>query len=229
MRTSLLGLLALTLVFTLSCERKAKLDSDKAKASYAIGQQIGQNLRTQNIDIDSKALAESIKDAVAGTEPRMTQEEMQQALMNLQEMMGKKAQEDAEKNLEAGKKFLEENKSKEGVKVTESGLQIQIETQGTGPTPKATDTVRVHYRGTLVNGEQFDSSYDRGQPAEFPVNGVIRGWSEALQTMKAGTKAKLYIPADLGYGASQRPGIPANSVLIFDVELLEVLGKGKSK
>jgi FKBP-type peptidyl-prolyl cis-trans isomerase len=221
--------LSLVLVGLFSCEKKVKLDTDQARAGYAIGQQIGNNLKTQKVDVDAKALALSITDALSGKEPKMTQDEVNQALMKLQENMGKKAQVDAEKNLEAGKQFLEKNKTEPGVTVTKSGLQIKIETEGTGAKPNAEDTVKVHYKGTLSTGEQFDSSYDRGQPAEFPVNGVIPGWTEALQMMKAGSKAKLVIPPELGYGASQRPGIPSNSVLLFDVELLEVVKKAKDE
>lgn len=220
--------LALAVSF-FSCERKAKLDTDEARAGYAIGQQIGSNLKAQNVQVDAKALAQSINDAITGKESRLTQEEINQALMKLQENMSKKAQEEAEKNLQAGKAFLEKNKSEPGFTVTKSGLQIKIETEGKGSMPKADDTVKVHYNGTLATGEKFDSSYDRGQPAEFPVNGVIPGWTEALQMMKAGSKAKLVIPPELGYGASQRPGIPANSVLVFDVELLEVNAKKAKK
>ncbi len=222
--------LALTAtVFSFSCEKKAKLDNDKSKASYAIGQQIGQNLKSQNIEIDPVALSASLKDVVEGKESKMKPEEMQQALMKLQETMSKKSQEEGEKNLGTGKDFLEKNKSQAGIQVTPSGLQYQILTEGTGAKPTAEDTVKVHYKGTLIDGKQFDSSYDRGQPAEFPVNGVIRGWTESLQLFKTGTKAKLFIPAELGYGASQRPGIPANSVLIFEIELLEVKAKAKGK
>jgi len=210
-----------------SCDRKVKLDTDQAKAGYAIGQQIGNNLKAQNVEVDTKALAASISDALAGKPSQLTPEEINQALMKLQENMGKKAQAEAEKNLELGKKFLEENKGKEGFTVTASGLQIKIEAEGKGPKPSADDTVKVHYKGTLSTGEQFDSSYDRGQPAEFPVKGVIPGWTEALQMMKVGSKAKLVIPPELGYGASQRPGIPANSVLAFEVELLEIVNPDK--
>jgi len=215
----------ITLIAT-SCE-KVKLDNDKAKAGYAIGQQIGSNLKAQNIDVDPKALAMSISDALSGKPSRLSSEEINQALLKLQENMNKKAQEEAQKNLEASKKFLEENKSKEGFTVTPSGLQIKIETEGTGAKPGPQDTVKVHYKGTLANGSQFDSSYDRGQPAEFAVNAVIPGWTEALQMMKVGSKAKLVIPPEIGYGASQRPGIPANSVLVFDVELLDIVKSEK--
>jgi FKBP-type peptidyl-prolyl cis-trans isomerase FkpA/FKBP-type peptidyl-prolyl cis-trans isomerase FklB len=210
-----------------SCEKKVKLDNDQAKAGYAIGQQIGNNLKAQNIEVDPKALAMSITDVLSGKPSQLSQDEINQALMKLQENMGKKAQQEAEKNLEAAKKFLEQNKTQSGFTVTASGLQIKIESEGTGEKPTAEDTVKVHYRGTLSTGEQFDSSYDRGQPAEFPLKNVIPGWTEGLQMMKVGSKAKLVVPPELGYGASQRPGIPANSVLVFDVELVEIVKPNK--
>lgn len=222
-------ILALPLVLAWSCEKKVKLDNDQARAGYAIGQQIGGNLKAQNIEVDPKALAASLEDVMSGKPSRMTQEEINQALMKLQENMQKKQQAEADKNLEEGKKFLEKNKNEPGFTVTPSGLQIKIETQGTGPKPTADDTVRVHYKGTLVDGKEFDSSYNRGQPAEFPVRGVIPGWTEALQMMPVGSKAKLVIPPDLAYGASARPGIPANSVLVFDVELLDIVKTQKEE
>lgn len=214
---------AMVLGFGLGCEKK--LDTDLKKASYAIGQQIGSNLKNQNIEIDPEVLAASIKDAAAGKESKLKPEEMQAALMKLQENMNKKQQEAGEKNLAEGKAFLEKNKGTQGVVQTASGLQYQIVTEGTGKMPSDKDVVKVHYKGTLLNGQQFDSSYDRGQPAEFPVSGVIKGWTEALLLFKVGTKAKLFIPADLAYGPNPRPGIPANSVLIFEVELMDIVAQ----
>lgn len=216
------GVVVAALAMTTACQKKVKLDTDVRKASYAIGQQIGGNLKQQNIDIDTDALAMALKDAMAGKN-EMSKEDMQSAMMKLQEMAMKKQTEMADTNAKAGKDFLEKNKSAAGVKTTASGLQYIMETEGTGATPKKDDVVKVHYKGTLTNGEQFDSSYDRGQPAEFPVGGVIPGWTEALQLMKVGGKAKLFIPPELAYGPSGRPGIPPNSVLVFDVELIEVV------
>ena len=204
------------------CQKK--LDTDQKKASYAIGQQIGGNLKNQNIEFDPEVLAMSIQDAAAGKESKLKPDEMQAAMMKLQEGIMKKQQELGEKNKAEGMAFLEKNKTAEGVKTTASGLQYIVVTEGTGKTPTANDTVKAHYKGTLINGQQFDSSYDRGQPAEFPVGGVIKGWTEALQMMKVGGKMKLFIPPDLGYGPAARPGIPANSVLVFDVELVDVKG-----
>ncbi|MGE5084807.1 MAG: FKBP-type peptidyl-prolyl cis-trans isomerase [Bacillota bacterium] len=222
MNKLVLGGLAAAMAFSTSCTKKVKLDTDTKKASYAIGQQIGGNLKQQNIEFDADALAQALKDASAGKN-EMSKEDMQSAMMKLQEMAMKKQQETAEANAKVGKEFLEKNKSAAGVKVTASGLQYIVEKEGTGATPKKEDVVKVHYKGTLTNGEQFDSSYDRGQPAEFPVGGVIPGWTEALQLMKVGGKAKLFIPPELAYGPSGRPGIPPNSVLVFEVELMDIV------
>lgn len=204
---------------------KPDLKSDKGQASYAIGQQIGRNLKAQNIEIDAKTLAASLTDAMAG-KSELKEDEIQKAMMKLQEMAMKKQTEEADKNKTKSAEFLEKNKTAEGVKVTASGLQYIVVSEGTGPMPTKTDTVKCHYKGTLTTGEQFDSSYDRGQPAEFPVGGVIPGWTEALQMMKVGSKYKLFIPAELAYGASGRPGIPPNSALVFEVELLDIVKAG---
>lgn len=218
------GLLVAAVAMT-GCQKK--LDTDLKKASYAIGQQIGGNLKNQNIEFDADVLAASIVEAAQGKEAKMKPEEMQQALMKLQEGMMKKQQETAEKNKTDGAAFLEKNKSAAGVKTTASGLQYIVVEEGKGKSPGPNDTVKAHYKGTLTDGTQFDSSYDRGQPAEFPVGGVIKGWTEALQMMKTGGKMKLFIPPELGYGPAARPGIPANSVLVFDVELVEVMAPAK--
>lgn len=210
-----------------ACEKKANLSDDNKKASYAIGQQIGKNLKDSGVEVDTDTLAISMRDALKG-KSELKPEEMQQAMQNLQENMKKKQAETAEKNIAAGKEYLEKNKSAANVKVTASGLQYVIEKEGTGKSPGKDDNVKVHYTGTLTNGEKFDSSVDRGQPAEFPVGGVIPGWTEALMLMKEGAKYKLVIPSDLAYGPMGRPGIPPNSVLLFDVELLEVK-KGEAR
>lgn len=226
MNKLVIGGLVVAAMATTACQKKVKLDTDEKKASYAIGQQIGGNLKQQNIDFDSDALAAALKDAAAGKN-EMSKDEMQAAMMKLQEMAMKKQQEQAEGNSKAGVDFLAKNKTAEGVKTTASGLQYIVEKEGTGPSPKKEDVVKVHYKGTLTNGEQFDSSIERGQPAEFPVGGVIPGWTEALQLMKVGGKAKLFIPPELAYGPSGRPGIPPNSVLLFDVELIEIVKQKK--
>jgi len=199
--------------------------TDEEKVSYAIGQQIGQSLKMQGMEPDVSMMAASIKDAVEGKEPKLSQEEMQKAMMSMREKMMAKAEAEAKTNEEKGKKFLEENKAKPNVKTTDSGLQYEVVEEGKGAKPGDKSIVKVHYKGTLVDGSEFDSSYKRNEPAEFPVNGVIPGWTEALKMMKAGSKYKLYIPPELAYGPQGRPGIPPNSVLIFDVELLEVKKK----
>jgi len=168
-----LALVAMTAISFAACTKKADLKSDLGKASYAIGQQIGQNLKSQNIDFDADTLAAALKDAREGKN-QMTKEQIQEAMMKIQELAMKKQGEEAEKNKKASQEFLDKNKSAEGVKATASGLQYKVEKEGDGATPTKEDTVKVHYKGTLISGEQFDSSYDRGQPAEFPVNAVIR-------------------------------------------------------
>ncbi len=223
---TLCGAIALSLAIAglMACEKKVELKTDEQRASYALGQNIGKSLVDQKVTVDPDVFAHSLRDAQKG-ESKMTKEEIQQAMMKLQEMAQKKSQEEGEKNKTEGAAFLEKNKNAEGVKVTASGLQYKVETEGTGKSPSKDDTVKVHYKGTLINGQQFDSSYERNQPAEFPVSGVIPGWTEALQIMKPGAKYKLFIPAELAYKDFPKPGIPPNSVLLFDVELLEVVKK----
>lgn len=225
----LVGLAAAALMTQTACEKKVKLDNDKARASYAIGQQIGNNLKTQNVELDKDALAVSIADVLEGKPARLKPEEIQQALQKLQEGLSKKAAEAAEANLAKGNDFLNQFKAQPGVKAFPSGLLVQVAQEGSGKVPAATDIVKAHYKGQLIDGKVFDSSYDRGQPAEFPLNQVIRGWTEALTQMKVGTKARLVIPPGLGYGPADRPGIPGNSVLVFDVELLDVVKPQKTK
>ncbi len=219
---NILVIAAVGLTLTLTACNKPDLKSDKGQASYAIGQQIGQNLKAQNIDFDANTLVASMKDAAEG-KAQMTKEEVQKAMMKLQEGAMKKQQEEGEANKKKSADFLEKNKTAEGVKSTASGLQYSVIKEGDGAIPKKEDNVKCHYTGTLIDGTKFDSSVDRGQPAEFPVGGVIPGWTEALQMMKVGSKYKLFIPPELAYGPSGRPGIPANSALIFEVELLDIV------
>jgi FKBP-type peptidyl-prolyl cis-trans isomerase FklB len=208
-------------------QQKAKLKTKQDSVSYSIGADIGKSMKTQELDLDLNVLLAGMKDAMAG-KVQLTEEQCKAVMMSFQQemmtkMQAKKAKE-GEANVAQGKKFLEDNGKKEGVKTTASGLQYKIITEGSGKMPSDTSTVKVHYKGTLIDGTKFDSSYDRGQPIEFPVNGVIKGWTEALKLMKAGTKAQLYIPSDLAYGAQGAPpSIPPNATLIFDVELLEVV------
>ena len=208
-------------------DEKLELKDQKDKESYSFGYQFGQNLKSQGVDLNLDIYTSGIRDALGGKEPRMSQEEIRATIGELQKRVmaarQKELKEKAEMNLAEGKAFLDENKKKEGVKTLPSGLQYKVLVEGSGKTPKATDTVTVHYRGTLINGSEFDSSYKKGQPTTFRVNGVIRGWSEALQLMKGGSKWQLFIPPELAYGEGGAGGqIPPNSALIFEVELISI-------
>lgn len=235
MTSNRLHTLALTLLMAPAslaiAQDKLDLKNQKTRASYAIGADIGTNMKRQDLDLDPKAVAAGITDAFAD-KLSLTKEEMKQVLTAFQaEMMSKmetRQKAAGEENLKKGQAFLAENGKKDGVKSTATGLQYKVNKSGTGKTPKSTDTVKVHYHGTLIDGTVFDSSVERGEPVSFPVNGVIPGWTEALQLMKEGDKWQLYIPAKLAYG-EQSPGgkIGPNSVLIFDVELLAVEAPGK--
>jgi FKBP-type peptidyl-prolyl cis-trans isomerase len=207
--------------------KNVELNTDQAKMSYVIGQQIGRQLKGQNLKIDSKALAASIDDAMAGRESRISQADMMTIMQKAQADAQAAAETEGKANKEKSEKFLADNKNKPNIKTTKSGLQYEVLTEGKGASPKATDVVKVHYTGTLIDGTKFDSSVDRGEPAEFPLNGVIPGWTEALQLMKVGGKNKLYIPSDLAYGPQGRPSIPGNSALIFEVELIEIVKNKK--
>src|SRR6266511_1346030 len=183
--------------------------------------QIGLNLARQKVDINTDMLAAGIKDSIAG-KPQLNPDQVKEVMATFEKDMEQKQKDSGEKNKAEGAKFLEENKKKEGVKTTASGLQYKVLKDGNGAQPKASDTVTVNYRGTLINGTEFDSSYKRGQPAPFPVNGVIKGWTEALQLMKVGSKYQLFIPSTLAYGErAVSPDLGANSTLIFEVELLD--------
>jgi FKBP-type peptidyl-prolyl cis-trans isomerase FklB len=207
---------------------KAMPQIDMVKVSYIIGTQIGSSIKTQGVEVDVESLISGLKDALAGKEFAISQEESQKIMVAFrQHLLAKQAAERAEqasKNLAEGQAFLEANKTKEGVKVLPSGLQYKVIKEGTGETPKAEDKVRTHYRGRLLNGTEFDSSYKSNKPVEFPVTGVIKGWTEALQLMKVGSKWELYIPAELAYGERGRPPvIPPNATLVFEVELLDIV------
>jgi FKBP-type peptidyl-prolyl cis-trans isomerase len=204
----------------------AKPSSQRARVSYTIGAQFGRSLKTQNLDLDAGAIARGMKDGLQREDLVLTENEMQTALMKLNEERQKDIRETAERNKSISEEFLARNGINEGVKSTSSGLQYKIQNPGTGVMPKFDDVVVVTYRGTLTDGKEFDSSFRRNQPAEFPVRGVIPGWSEGLQLMKKGGKATFYIPPELGYGDSPRQNIPPNSVLVFEVELLNVKPSG---
>ncbi len=210
------------------------LKTDKDKVSYALGMNLGANLKRDSIDIDTAILVRALKDTVAGGKTLLTESEARAALTQLQTQVRGKQMEKmklaGEANKKEGDSFLATNKTKDGIVTLPSGLEYKILTQGTGPKPAATDTVVCNYRGTLINGTEFDSSYKRGQPATFPVIGVIKGWTEALQLMPVGSKWQLFLPAGLAYGErGPSPEIGPNSTLVFEVELLSIQAKDKEK
>ena len=214
---------AFTLVLPLFGQEKSPpLKDQKDKFSYSIGVNIGSNLSKQNILVNPDAITAGIKDAIAG-KPQLTPDQIKEVMATFEKDMEQKQKAAGEKNASEGTKFLEENKKKDGVKTTGSGLQYKALKQGTGAQPKESDTVTVNYRGTLINGTEFDSSYKRGQAATFPLSGVIKGWTEGLQLMKVGSKYQLFVPPNLGYGdRAVGPDISPNSTLIFEVELLDI-------
>jgi FKBP-type peptidyl-prolyl cis-trans isomerase FklB len=210
------------------------LKTQKEKFSYALGMKMGANLQKQSVPVDPNILARGLKDGLAGGKTLLTDDEAQAAIMAVQNDLRAKQQEKMKEAGDANKKegeaFLAENKGKEGVVTLPSGLQYKILTAGTGAKPTASDSVVCNYRGTLINGTEFDSSYKRGQPATFPVSGVIKGWTEALQLMPVGSKWQLFVPSDLAYGErGPGPEIGPNSTLIFEVELLSIEDKSKDK
>ena len=223
--------LALASVFSMQPALAAdpSLATPKDKQSYMVGMSFGKQLREIKDDVDLATVQKGLGDAFAGDKTLLTEAEAQTISGEFRTMLQTKR--DAEKaksggeNQKKGDEFLAKNKTAAGVKTTESGLQYQVMTEGKGAKPKANDQVKVHYTGTLLNGTKFDSSIDRGQPATFPLNGVIPGWTEALQLMTVGSKYKLFIPGKLAYGAEGQPagGIGPNEVLVFEVELLEIL------
>lgn len=217
---------AFSMLTNAGCEKKS-LETQKDKVSYSIGWQIGGNFKNQNLDVDTDIVLNGIKDAQSGAKPQLTEKEMQEVMTAFQTEMREKQMKAmsaaGEKNMKEGEEFLAKNKQAKSVKTTASGLQYKIIKEGTGGNPKADDTVTVNYSGTLINGTEFDSSYKRGTPATFPVKGVIKGWTEALQLMKAGSKYELFIPSELAYGKRGAGNdIGPDSVLIFTVELLSI-------
>jgi FKBP-type peptidyl-prolyl cis-trans isomerase FklB len=206
------------------------LTTDKQKASYGIGLSIGGNMRGSELtanDLDMQALMRGLSDALSEAKPALTKEELQQCMTEFHSQITGRVQDKvknlADKDKKEGDAFLAANKGKPGVKALPSGLQYKVLQSGNGASPGPTDMVKAHYKGTLLDGTVFDSSYDRGEPESFPLNRVIKGWTEALQLMKVGDKWELYVPSELAYGEKgMLPAIPPNAVLIFDVELLDV-------
>jgi len=208
------------------------LKTQKDKLSYALGMNLGTNLHKETVDVDPAIVLRGLKDALASGKTLLTEDEARAALTQLQTEVRSKQQEKmkvaGEMNKKEGVEFLAANKSKEGVVILPSGLQYKILTEGTGPKPAASDTVVCNYRGTLISGTEFDSSYKRGQPASFPVNGVIKGWTEALLLMPVGSKWQLFVPSELGYGdRGAGADIGPGATLIFEVELLSIQSKDK--
>ena len=222
--------LALLFAAGVQADESVKLDSDDSKISYSIGADIGRGVTTiPSIELDLEALVAGLRDRVSG-EMKLTDDQQVEILTAFRErlmkeqMANRPGAQDGQKNLEEGKKFLAENMKKDGVKTTDSGLQYEVLKSADGKKPKATDTVKVHYKGTLLDGTEFDSSYKRGEPTSFPLNGVIPGWTEGLQLMPVGSKFKFYIPSNLAYGPRGAGAqIGPNATLTFEVELLEIL------
>jgi FKBP-type peptidyl-prolyl cis-trans isomerase FklB len=248
MRSILILVAAITL-FVSSCQQakeqnakpaekkeitKADLKTEDDNISYSLGFSMGSRFIRDGLEINLEIFQEGMKDGFTGSKQVLTEEEMQKTMMALQQKMMAKRQTEhmkemeerknlGEANKEKGEKFLEANKAKEGVITLESGLQYKILRKGTGTSPKATDTVKCHYKGTTIDGEEFDSSYKRGEPATFALNRVIKGWTEGLQLMKEGGKWEFFIPPELAYGErGSGPDIGPNEVLIFEVELLGI-------
>ncbi len=228
MKYFVVTLAAFALASPLLAQEKTQLKDQKDKASYAIGLNIGMNFNRQKVSINPAAFSAGIRDGMAG-KPQMTETEVRETMMAFEKEMEGKQKAAGDKNAQDGEKFLAENKKKDGVKTTASGLQYKELKPGTGPQPKETDTVTVNYRGTLIDGTEFDSSYKRGEPATFPLNAVIKGWTEGLQLMKTGSKYQFFIPANLAYGERGAGGdIGPNSTLIFEVELISTKPAGST-
>jgi FKBP-type peptidyl-prolyl cis-trans isomerase len=210
------------------------LKTQKEKFSYSLGMKMGENLHKQSVPVDPAIMARGLRDALSGGKTLLTDDQAQAAIMEVQNDMRQKQQAkmqlEGAANKKEGEAFLAGNKGKEGIVTLPSGLEYKILKQGTGPKPTANDTVVCNYKGTLINGTEFDSSYKRGQPATFPVSGVIKGWTEALQLMPVGSKWQLFIPSDLAYGdRGAGPDIGPDSTLIFEVELMSIEDKSKEK
>ena len=243
LNTGLLGVAMVAALCTTGCNKEAKeaapaaeakkevvLDSIENQVTYIVGYNMAKQAQANGVEFKQEVMAAAIEDVLSDKEPRIAKEEQQKIMMSFQEQQQAKRQAEqakvAEENTAKSQAFLEENGKKDGVITTESGLQYKVLTEGAedGAKPAATDTVKVHYHGTLIDGTVFDSSVDRGEPVSFPVNGVIKGWIEGLQLMSEGDKFELYIPSDLAYGSGGTGGkIGPNEALVFQVELLEVV------
>ena len=223
--------IGLTLLSMMSCSKPTgksvtTLETKQDSISYSIGMEIGMNFNTQSVDVNTDVFAQGFHDTYTESTPLLEESEMKIVTQNYRRELRLKQDElrkqQIEENKVDGEKFLAENSTQAKVIVLPSGLQYKVMTEGAGPMPTASDKVTVHYHGTFIDGTVFDSSIDKGQPASFPVTGVIAGWVEALQLMKVGAKWQLYIPMELAYGPRGRPGIEPNMALIFDVELISI-------
>lgn len=223
MKYPLLGAVLLSLVTAPSLADEVKLTTQQQKLGYTVGLQVGQKLKNDGLNVDPDAFAQAIKDVYAGRSPRLSPQEQQAAIQVVRDAKMKEHAAQAKTALEASKKFLAENAKKKGVVQTDSGLQYKVIKAGTGKSPTKDSTVVVHYRGSLINGKEFDSSFSRGEPATFKVGGVIPGWQEALQLMKEGARWQVFIPPQLAYGErGAGNAIGPNEALIFEVELISV-------
>lgn len=209
-----------------TAEAEVALDTPQARLSYGVALGLGRNMANDGMSVDVDAFALGLRDALSGTEQRLTQEEIREEMMAFQERVTAEREASqaamSEANAQAAQAFLTENATREGVTTTESGLQYEVLEAGDGAKPGADDQVQVHYRGTLIDGTEFDSSYSRGQPATFGLNQVIPGWSEGVQLMSVGSKYKFYIPSELAYGAAGSGAIPPSAAIVFEVELLGI-------
>lgn len=231
---------AVTMVALTACNEKATeakkevtLETLEQKVSYTIGVSVAQNVHVDKFAFDTAAFSQAVDDVKVGADLRISDEDMRATMQAFQTMQREMQMEEMKKlgaeNLASGQAFMEEKLKEEGVVKTESGLAYKVLTEGTGPIPKAEDSVVAHYKGTLLDGTEFDSSYKRGNPATFGVTNLIPGWVEALQIMPAGSKWELYIPAELAYGENGNQGIPPNSTLVFELELIEIVAKEEAK
>ena len=233
------SLIILVTIFFSACENNSKqlstktksissLDTFKDSTSYALGADLGENLKRQNVEVDYDMFLAGLTDALETDVVKLDHQKRRQVMSALQKSIRERGKKEGEKNLKVAEDFLDENKSKPNVKVTPSGLQYLVMSEGSGASPIKTDRVKVHYVGTLIDGSEFDSSIKRGEPTVFGLNQVIRGWTEGLQLMKIGAKYKFFIHPRMAYGSRDKPGIPANSALIFEVDLIDIVDSNSS-
>jgi FKBP-type peptidyl-prolyl cis-trans isomerase FklB len=221
---ALLGLALIVLAAGAEAAGPAKPADDNGRQGYTFGYQLGARLRSQLLDVDTKSFLRGMQDALSNAKPALTEQEMNQARQQFQKSALQKRQVQAEMNRMRGEAYLAQNKSKPGVKVLMSGVQYRVLKEGSGESPKLTDTVTLNYRGTLVDGTEFDSSYSRDKPVTFEVNGLIPGWQQVLPLMKKGAKWQVVVPPSAAYGERGTPGGPIgpNETLVFDIELLDI-------